>query len=110
VVGAMLKHVDFLASNVPGIDVPVYLAGARVAEWYAFGPTTGAALNATLVSYDGECFIGVNIDTGAITDGAGMLECLREGFDEVIRSGSAASETGAPTVDIAGAPAHPARV
>ena len=51
-VGGMLKHVDFLASNVPGIDVPVYLAGARVAEWYAFGPTIGAALNTTLVSYD----------------------------------------------------------
>ena len=83
----MLKHVDFLASNVPGIDVPVYLAGARVAEWYAFGPTIGAALNATLVSYAGTCYVGVNIDTGAIPDGAAMLECLREGFDEVIRIG-----------------------
>ncbi len=86
-VGGMLKHVDLLASNVPGIDVPVYLAGARVAEWYAFGPTIGAALNATLVSYDGACYIGVNVDTGAIPDGPAMLECLREGFDEVTRLG-----------------------
>ncbi|MET1003708.1 MAG: wax ester/triacylglycerol synthase domain-containing protein, partial [Acidimicrobiia bacterium] len=73
-VGGMLKHVDFLASNVPGISVPVYLAGARVAEWYAFGPTIGAALNATLVSYDGTCYVGVNVDTGAVPDGAVMLE------------------------------------
>ena len=30
VVGGMLKHVDFLASNVPGFTFPVYLAGARL--------------------------------------------------------------------------------
>jgi diacylglycerol O-acyltransferase len=83
-VGGMLKHVDFLASNVPGIGVPVYLGGARVAEWYAFGPTIGAALNATLVSYDGSCYVGLNFDTGAIPDTAAMLDCLREGFDDVL--------------------------
>jgi len=87
VVGGMLKHVDFLASNVPGIDVPVYLAGARVAEWYAFGPTIGAALNATLVSYDGSCFVGVNVDTGAIPDVDLMIECLRESFREIVALG-----------------------
>ncbi len=91
VVGGMLKHVDFLASNVPGIDVPVYLAGARVAEWYAFGPTIGSALNATLVTYDASCFVGVNVDTGAIPDGDLMLECLRESFGEIIELGD--SET-----------------
>jgi WS/DGAT/MGAT family acyltransferase len=82
-VGGMLKHVDVLASNVPGIDVPVYLAGAQVAQWYAFGPTIGAALNTTLVSYDGTCYIGVNVDTGAVPDPAAMLACLRDGFEEV---------------------------
>jgi diacylglycerol O-acyltransferase / wax synthase len=83
-VGGMLKHVDFLASNVPGVDVPLYLGGARVAEWYAFGPTIGAALNATLVSYDGACYVGFNFDVGAIPDPSAMAECLRDGFDEVI--------------------------
>jgi diacylglycerol O-acyltransferase len=82
-VGGMLKHVDFVASNVPGIAVPVYLAGARVAEWYAFGPTIGAALNTTLVSYDGTCYVGVNVDTGAVPDPTAMLACLRDGFEEV---------------------------
>lgn len=87
-VGSMLKHVDFLASNVPGIDVPLYLAGARVAEWYAFGPTIGAALNATLISYDGVCYVGISVDTGAIPDSAAMLDCMREGFDEVVGLGA----------------------
>jgi WS/DGAT/MGAT family acyltransferase len=82
-VGGMLKHVDFLASNVPGLDVPVYLAGARVAEWYAFGPTIGSALNVTLVSYEGTCYVGLNFDTGAVPDTDAMVECLVDGFDEV---------------------------
>ena len=83
-VGDMLKHVDFVASNVPGIDVPVYLAGAHVDEWYAFGPTIGAAMNVTLVSYDGTCYVGVTVDTAAIPDAETMLECLQEGFREII--------------------------
>jgi diacylglycerol O-acyltransferase len=82
-IGGMLKHVDFLASNVPGISTPIYLAGERVTEWYAFGPTIGAALNVTLISYDGTCFIGVNVDTGAIPDGPALMECLREGFADI---------------------------
>jgi diacylglycerol O-acyltransferase / wax synthase len=94
IVGSMLKHVDFLASNVPGIDVPVYLAGARVAQWYAFGPTIGAALNATLVSYNGTCYIGLNVDTEAVPDSSAMLDCLRDGFDEVMLIGSQRSEAG----------------
>jgi diacylglycerol O-acyltransferase / wax synthase len=82
VVGGMLKHVDFIASNVPGIALPLYLAGERVSEWYAFGPTIGASLNVTLISYDGTCYVGVNVDTGAIPDASALMDCLREGFAE----------------------------
>ena len=46
--GGMLKHIDFLASNVPGIPVPLYLTGAKVDSFYGFGPTIGAGLNVTL--------------------------------------------------------------
>ncbi len=68
VIGSMLKHVDFLASDVPGVPVRIYLAGAPVTGYYAFGPTTGAALNVTLVSYRGTCCIGCTIDTAAVPD------------------------------------------
>ena len=54
-VGGMLKHLDLLARNLPGIDVPLDLARARIAEWYAFGPTIGAAPTPALLSYDGSC-------------------------------------------------------
>ena len=84
VIGSMLKHVDFLASDVPGVTVPLYLGGARVLGYHAFGPTTGAAFNATLVSYDGVCAIGCTIDTAAVPDPERLMACLREGFDEVL--------------------------
>jgi WS/DGAT/MGAT family acyltransferase len=83
-VGSMLKCVDFVASDVPGFPFPVYLAGARLTGYYAFGPTIGAALNTTLLSYDGSCCVGVTVDTDAVTDPDVLLDCLRQGFDEVL--------------------------
>lgn len=87
VVGGMLKHVDFLASNVPGFPFPVYLAGARVDGYFAFGPTIGAALNTTLLTYDGTCCVGVTVDTAAVPDVDTLVECLVAGFDEVASLG-----------------------
>ena len=96
-IGGMLKHVDFLASNVPGIRVPLYLTGAKVDSFYAFGPTIGAALNVTLMSYCGTCCVGVNIDTGAVPDADVLMECLRSGFDEVLAVGGATGRAVSPS-------------
>jgi diacylglycerol O-acyltransferase len=83
-IGAILRHVDFLASDVPGVPVPVYVGGARVKLQYAFGPTIGASVNVTLMTYCDTCAIGINADTGAIPDFSVFRECLLEGFDEVL--------------------------
>jgi len=37
VVASMLKHIDFVASDVPGVGVPLFLAGARVSGYFVFG-------------------------------------------------------------------------
>jgi len=81
--GGVLKHADFLSSDVPGPPVPVYFAGSEVTGFFAFGPTIGSALNTTLFSYAGRCHIGINIDTAAVPDPDLMLACLREGFAEI---------------------------
>jgi hypothetical protein len=57
-IGSILRHVDFLASDVPGIPVPVFLGGARVRMQYAFGPTIGSAVNVTLLTYVDTCAPG----------------------------------------------------
>lgn len=84
VVGGMLKHVDFVASDVPGFDFPVYLAGALTERYVAFGPTIGTSINITLLSYNGTCCVGVTTDSAAVPDHDVLVECLREGFEEVL--------------------------
>lgn len=84
VLGSMLKRVDFLASNVPGIQTPMYLVGTRVLAYHPFGPTAGSSVNFTLMSYVGNCYIGVNTDTSAIPDPDVFMRCVNEGFDEVV--------------------------
>jgi hypothetical protein len=83
VIGAMLKGVDFLASNVPGVPTPMWLEGSKVERFYPFGPTAGSAVNITLMSYDGNCCMGVNSDSAAIPDPDVLVDCLRAGFAEV---------------------------
>jgi len=83
-IGSILRHVDFLASDVPGIPVPVFLGGARVRMQYAFGPTIGSAVNVTLLTYVDTCALGIDVDTGAIPDYDVFYECLVAGFNEVL--------------------------
>jgi diacylglycerol O-acyltransferase len=83
-IGSILRHVDFVASDVPGIPVPVFLGGASVRAQYAFGPTIGAAVNITLLTYTDVCGFGINVDTGAIPDYDVFYDCLVDGFDEVL--------------------------
>ena len=91
-VGGMLKHVDLVVSNVPGIPVEVFVSGAKVEALYPFGPTTGTAANITLMSYRGVCHIGVNTDSGAVPDPDLFLACLEESFGEMVGVGETSSK------------------
>jgi hypothetical protein len=88
VFGSMLKNVDFVATNVAGIPVPVYLAGAKVEREYAFGPPSGSAVSFALVSHVDTCCIGVNLDTSAVRDPERLVAYLRESFDELLALGT----------------------
>ena len=83
-IGSVLRHVDFLASDVPGVPVPVFLGGAPVRAQYAFGPTIGSAVNVTLLTYVDTCALGIDVDTVAIPDHEVFQEALVAGFDEVL--------------------------
>ncbi len=87
VVGSMLKHVDFLASDVPGFPFPVYLGSALLERYVAFGPTIGSSVNLTLLSYNETCCVGINSDIAAVPDHDVFIECLHEGFEEVLALG-----------------------
>ena len=83
-IGSVLRHVDFLASDVPGIPVPVYLGGALVVAQYAFGPTIGASVNVTLLTYVDTCALGINVDTAAIPDYDVFYDAIVASFDELL--------------------------
>lgn len=84
VFGGMLKSIDLVATNVPGIPVPVYLAGGAIDREYAFAPPTGAALSIALLSHVDTACVGLVIDTAAVPDPEVLRDCLVEGFDEVV--------------------------
>jgi len=75
---------ELSASNVPGVPHPVYMAGARVERVFPFGPLPGVAVMAAMVSHDGTCCIGLNIDHDAVGDPEVLRECMTEGLDEVL--------------------------
>lgn len=85
--GGMLKCIDFVTSNVPGSPWPVFVAGAQVERFYAFGPPSGAAVNVTLMSHVDQCCIGIVADTAAIPDPDVLLADLQVGFDELVAAG-----------------------
>ena len=82
--GTMMKGLDFQASNVPGCPVPVYLLGVPVEALVPFGPLAGAAANITLLSYQNDLNIGVNVDPAAVPDTERFGACVRQGYDEIL--------------------------
>ena len=78
---------DVTTSNVPGPPISLYLAGSRMVAAYPLVATIGAAVNITMVTYDGTAFVGVSADDRAVSDLADLVEDLRSGF---------ATVTGAP--------------
>ena len=83
----MLKAIDFVATNVPGLTQRSYLAGAEVVRQYAFAPPSGSAFSVALMSHVDQCCVGINADTAAVPDPEVLTVCLREGFEEVLTWG-----------------------
>jgi diacylglycerol O-acyltransferase / wax synthase len=75
---------DVTTSNVPGPPIPLYVAGASVAGIYPLVATIGAAVNVTMVTYDGSAFVGVSSDDRAVPDIDDLVADLRSGFATVL--------------------------
>lgn len=84
VIASAAKASDVTTSNVPGPPVPLYLAGVRCVGVWPLVATIGAAVNVTMVTYDGAAFIGVSTDDKAVPDPQILTEDLRRGFSDVI--------------------------
>jgi WS/DGAT/MGAT family acyltransferase len=94
--GLARRLFHLVVTNVPGPQVPLYAAGARLAEIFPILPLApGQAVTIALTSYDGGVFYGVNGDREAMRDVGVFARSIEESLAELVSaSSSAAAATG----------------
>jgi diacylglycerol O-acyltransferase / wax synthase len=75
---------DAQISNIPGIQHPVYMAGAEITHFWPFAPVPGCGMMIAMMSHNGRCCIGINSDRAAVTEPELLVQCFREGLGEVL--------------------------
>ena len=81
---------NVVVSNIPGPDVPLYLAGARMVAMYPVGPVAeGVGVNVTVFSYLGTLYLGLQGCWDLVPDleviGHGMVDALNDLVKEADR-------------------------
>jgi len=76
---------NLVVSNVPGPDVPVYLAGARMESLHPLGPITeGVGVNVTVFSYLDTVHVGVQACWDLVPDVAVLAGAMAQSLDELV--------------------------
>jgi WS/DGAT/MGAT family acyltransferase len=78
---------DLQVSNIRGVAHPLFIAGAEIEAMYPMGPRPGVAAMIAMITYNGRCCVGLNVDPDAFPDPDELERCLRAGFAEVIEIG-----------------------
>ena len=78
---------NLVVSNVPGPQVPLYLAGMRLVAYYPVSIVThGLGLNVTIVSYDGSMDFGLLAARSALPDLPRLARHLHESYRELLET------------------------
>lgn len=76
---------NLVVSNVPGPDVPVYLAGARLESLHPLGPIMeGVGVNVTVFSYLDSVHVGVQACWDLVPDVAVLAGAMEASLDELV--------------------------
>jgi diacylglycerol O-acyltransferase len=99
--GLTRRMFSLVVANVPGPQVPLYAAGARMTEMFPFLPLSpGQAMSIALTSYDGGVFFGINGDRDALPDIATVAQLLEESLADLVTvattAGAVRSTAGGP--------------
>ncbi len=82
---AMPPIANVVVSNVPGPQVPLYAAGARMATYWPMSvPEHGLGLNITVMSYAGALGFGFTTARNAVPDARELTAALAAAFDELV--------------------------
>jgi diacylglycerol O-acyltransferase len=87
-IGAMatfpLPPVNMVATNVPGPQVPLYMMGRRMIEYYPYVPVGYAVgCGCAIMSYDQKLYFGLTADAQAMPDVERLKRLLDESFVEL---------------------------
>jgi WS/DGAT/MGAT family acyltransferase len=79
-----IRVTNVAISNVPGMQVPMYLAGAKMLDYYPVSIVVhGVALNITVQSYMGQLCFGLIACRRAVPDVREITERMRHDFDQL---------------------------
>ena len=82
---------NLIVSNVPGPDVPLYLAGARMVAMYPMGPIIeGVGVNVTVFSYLDTMYVGVQGCWELVPD----IDVIARGMEDALAELVAAANRG----------------
>jgi len=89
VAAAERRSYGLCITNVPGPQVPLYAAGARMVATYPVPPLyEGHPIAIGVTSYDGFVYYGINADRDMIADADLLGPCVQEALDELLDSAS----------------------
>lgn len=81
---ATFGNLDFIVTNVPGIMVPRYLAGAEITAAYPFAPVAVCSpVSVALYGYRDHLFIGLNADQTLMPEPDRFPHMIRAAFEEL---------------------------
>ncbi|MEC3979944.1 WS/DGAT/MGAT family O-acyltransferase [Amycolatopsis sp. H20-H5] len=85
--GATAPVVNLVVSNVPGAQLPLFLAGARLLGNYPVSAITDASggLNITVMSYNGQLDFGIVVCRELIPDVWNLIGYLHEAMAELLK-------------------------
>jgi hypothetical protein len=88
--------VDLIVTNVPGVPIPRYVAGAEIVGAYPFAPVAPhSPVSIAFYGYRDRLFVGIDTDAVAMPDALAFRDTLEAAFAELVAA--------------AGSPATPAK-
>ncbi len=88
--GLTSRFYNLMVTNVPGPQLPLYAAGARMLETFPVVPlSSGQALAIGLTSYDGGVYYGLNGDRDAMPDLDVLGALIEESLAEIVSASAA---------------------
>jgi diacylglycerol O-acyltransferase / wax synthase len=77
--------VNLVITNVPGAQIPLYLLGARMAEFLPYVPLGGnTTVGVAILSYDGQLAVGVTSDPEACPDVDVLVTGMQDQFASLL--------------------------